>query len=408
MFSLDEMIPLSEARQRIRESVTPLPVECVPLTDVLGRVLRENIVAAEDVPAFDRSAMDGYAVIQGDRATAFRLVGEVQPGEGCASEVREGECMRIFTGARLPPGASAVLMQEDVERQGEWVIPVRSARARNVRLRGEDARAGDLLLREGVRIGAVQASLMAQMGLTHLSVGRRPRVLHLVTGSELVDPGQVPAPGQIRDSNSTLVAGLVADAGGVLVWQRRVADRLEEFLEAVRGIPEEAWDLLLISGGASVGDYDFGARALECLGFETRFHGVRLRPGKPLAFAQREGQCAFLLPGNPVSHWVVFEVAVRLAMERMQGALEEWVLVSLPLASDLKGASDRRETFWPGILRVVEGALAVEPVAWQSSGDLCAIGRANLMLQVPPESGPKMRGTPVNCLLLKGGAVPLD
>ena len=165
---------------------------------------------------------------------------------------------------------------------------------------------------------------------------------------------------------------------------------------------------MLVSGGASVGDHDFGSRALEALGFAMRFHGVRLRPGKPLGFAVREGQSAFLLPGNPVSHWVAFEVAVRLALERLLGADPEWRLMPAVLAEALPGKLDRRETFWPGFLRL--GALGLEavPLGWRSSGDLCGVAGAGVLLWLPAESGPWKCGDPVKCLLLKECGLRLD
>jgi len=412
------MISLAEARERIFREVKALAPERVELALAHGRILREAVIAPEDFPGFDRAAMDGYAVMHEDLSGEFVVMGEAQPGARCGVRMGPGQCVRIFTGAVMPEGASQVIMQEDVERIGERVVVRKRSSVLHVRRRGEDARAGALLLGVGVRLGAVQASLLAQVGMVDPLVAARPRVVHLVTGGELVPPAQVPGEGQIRDSNSTLVRGLVEGAGAEMAWQGHAPDELGQFLDRLRAPGEEGWDVLLISGGASVGDYDFGARALAELGFEVRFHGVNLRPGKPLAFATRGRQAAFLLPGNPVSHWVVFAVAVRLALERMQGVGadgegdgEGWRIggmLPLALGAALEGGADRRETFWPGRVVAGGGGLRVDPVAWRSSGDLCAIARANALIHLPPGALPLDAGAIVNCVLMEGGALPLD
>jgi molybdopterin molybdotransferase len=353
--------------------------------------------------------MDGYAVAASDLSERFQVLGEIQPGNAVpeALALKPGDCFRVFTGAALPAGCSEVIPQEAVRREGDSMYPMERFGGTHVRRRGEDARAGTVLLRAGTVLRATQVSLLAQLGAVRPKVSMRPRVLHLVTGNELVSPDCVPGPGEIRDSNSALVAGLVDSAGGELVWQGRVGDRLEAFVEAVkeRG---DAWDLLLISGGASVGDYDFGPRALQELGFDLRFHGVRLRPGKPMGFAIRERQAAFLLPGNPVSHWVVFEVAVRLALERLLGADVAWDFVPALLTEDLPGKLDRRETFWPGRLRLGDSGLEAVPLGWRSSGDLCGVAASNVLLWLPAESGPWKSGDRVKCLLLKERGLRLD
>jgi molybdopterin molybdotransferase len=394
------MLSLTEARSLIAQAVWPLDPVATPLAEARGRVLREDALASEDLPAFDRSAMDGYVIGPFDVPEKFRVVGEIQPGQPPEVEIRRGECARIFTGAAIPAGAGQVIVQEDVVRDGEWMIPQRRDARTWIRRRGEDARSGDLLLAAGARLGAGELSLLAQLGMIAPRVSPAPRVLHFATGNELVDPAATPGAGQIRDSNSTLIAALLAECGARLLAQSRCGDTLDGLTSAITAHPAVEWDALLISGGASVGDYDFGARALEGLGFTIHFRQLNLRPGKPLVFATRERQVAFVIPGNPVSHFVTFHVAIRLALECLERDPQSWPLAQVELAEDLPAKPDARETWWPARVGVEEGALRAHPLAWQSSGDLRGLLSANALLLVPPGAGASPRGAAVGSLLV--------
>ena len=365
-----------------------------------GRVLREAVCAPDDLPAFDRSAMDGYAIDTSDRSERFRVVCEVQAGQVPAAKVGRGECARIFTGAQIPEGASQVIMQEDVVRDGEWITVRECGRQTWIRRRGEDARRGDLLLAAGVRLRAGELSLLAQIGLTRVQVGRAPRVLHFATGNELVDPSVAPGAGQIRDSNSTLVAALLAETGADLAAQGRCGDSLETLVGGIQRHLSGSWDVLLISGGASVGDFDFGTRALAELGFTVHFRQMNIRPGKPLVFATRGRQVAFVIPGNPVSHFVTFQVAIRHALERLEGAPLSWAIAKIELAADLRAKPNERETLWPARVAASDGALRVWPLAWQSSGDLRGLVGANALLPLAPGATGGRKGELVDCVLL--------
>lgn len=393
------MISLAAARARIAEAVRPLDPTVTPLAQAQGRVLREDVAAEEDLPAFDRSAMDGYAVGAEDCSERFRIVGEIQPGAAPQVEIRTGECARIFTGAQIPAGASQVIMQENVEREGGWMTPTGRDAKTWIRHRGEDARRGDVLLRAGVRLHAGELALLAQLGVVQPRVSPAPRVIHFATGNELTDPAAIPAAGQIRDSNSTLIAALLAECGARLAHQRRCGDALET-LTACIAAAGDAWDMLLISGGASVGDYDFGARALEALGFTIHFRQINLRPGKPLVFATRGRQCAFVIPGNPVSHFVTFHTAIHRALECLEHAPASWPLARVALAADLAAKPEVRETFWPAHVALSDGALRAHPLAWQSSGDLRGLIGANALLPIAPGTGAARAGEFAECLLL--------
>ncbi len=394
------MISVTAARAMIARTVPPLAPERVPLADARGRTLREAVAAPGDFPAFDRSAMDGYAVAMDDSAERFRVVMEVQAGASPERALAPGECARIFTGARIPAGASQVIMQENARRDGEWMIPRCRDGSTHIRRRGEDAVAGAVLLESGALLNASELALLAQLGALAPLVSPLPRVLHIVTGRELVAPDREPRDGEIRDTNSTMVAAMLADRGARMQHQSRCGDDLAETVARVRSVDEAMWDMLLISGGASVGDYDFGAKALRELGFTIHFDRLNLRPGKPLIFATRGAQAAFVLPGNPVSHLVTFHLAVRLALECLQAAPHSWPLADATLDGDFSAQSDPRETYWPCRVRSENGGLHAHPLAWKSSGDLCGLARVNALLHILPGGVPLIRGASAKCLLL--------
>jgi len=401
------MLLLADARELIAQSLTALPLNRPQLISARDRVLGEAVCAPEDLPAFDRSAMDGYAVNAEDCSERFRVVAEIQPGVISGVRIRVGECARIFTGAAIPNGVTQVIMQEDTEREGDVMIPLRRTAAANIRWRGEDARAGSVLLRAGTRLGTTELALLAQLGVTQPLVSPVVRALHFTTGNELVDPATEPGPGQIRDTNSTLVAALLAERGAEVVRHERCGDSLDALASGIAEHDPASWDLLLISGGASVGDYDFGARALERLGFTIHFRQLDLRPGKPLIFATRGAQCtklgahaAFVIPGNPVSHFVTFHVAIARAIECLEAAPARWSLAHLPLAVALHDPPNGRDTWSPAHVSLAGGTFTVRPLAWQSSGDLCGLASANALIHIPAHSQPFAAGTPVECLLI--------
>jgi molybdopterin molybdotransferase len=276
-------------------------------------------------------------------------------------------------------------MEEDTRREGEWMVPLRRGPERFVRPRGSEARAGEQVLAAGQVLRAAELACLAQSGQVRPRVFPRPAVTHIATGDELLDPRQTPQGGQIRDTNSTLIRALVAQHGGVVTAQARLGDRLEEIVAFAEAQPAP---LLLISGGASVGEYDFGAEALRRLGYTVHFDRVNLRPGKPLTFATREGQAAFVIPGNPVSHFACFQVAVRLALEVLGGRQPWWSFLHLPVAGGAALRGNARETFWPARVVVRAGALAVVPLAWSSSGDTFSLAGVNALIRIAADCTP--------------------
>ena len=396
------MLTLDEARALIARHIHLLPPERVPLAEAHGRTLRESVSAPADLPAFDRSAYDGYALRSAEAPARLRVVGERAAGAQPGEPLGVGECARIFTGAQLPPGADAVAMQEHVARDGDHATIPATPHGHGVRWRGEDARAGHLLLSRGQRLGAVECSLLATLGHTQPLVAPRVRIHHIVTGTELVAPEATPGPGQIRESNSALLAALAADAGAAFrtTGATGAGDDIASLLGMIQSVPEESWELLLLSGGASVGDYDFGQRALAALGFSVHFAALDLRPGKPLIFATRGRQLAFVIPGNPLSHYVCWHVAIRAALDLLSKAETQLDLVQLPLSAAEPLPGNARETWWPARIAWHEGRAFAEPLKWQSSGDLTGIVGIRALLRIPAKAAPIAPGALVEALLL--------
>ncbi len=389
------MLSTSDAWQTILAHAPRLAATRVPLSAALGRTLVAAASADADSPPFDASAMDGYALQRKSLAAPLRVIGTSQAGAAFPGAVGPGECVRIFTGAPVPAGADWVVKQEEVTREGEVVRIVRSDGPDHIRRRGENRRAGDIVVPAGTRLGPPELAALANAGITRPEVTRAPRCVHLVTGSELVSPGRTPTAAQIRDSNSTLVGALLRSHGAELVGQVRQPDDLAAARAAIEALP--AHDVLLVSGGASVGDHDIARPLLTALGYALHFHALNLRPGKPLVFATRGTTLAFALPGNPVSHWVVFQLFIAPLLRHLQtGRAEAPARLAGRLApgSRLPPASPR-QTFWPCHAEIVDGVPELLPLALASSGDSSGLVGANALLPVPPPPGSLTAGQAV-------------
>jgi molybdopterin molybdotransferase len=319
------MLSVAEALERVLAGVPVLGHESVPLAAALGRVLAEPVVAEREIPPWDNSAMDGYAVRAEDtraasatRPVTLAVVGELAAGTVAKQDLGPGEAFRILTGAPLPSGSDAVVPQEDVRRDKHRVAlekPVQPGAF--VRPRGEDIRPGDRLLDPGDVLRPAALGVLAALGRARVGVYRRPVVALLSTGDELVAPDAPLGPGQIPDSNSYTLGGLVAEAGAVPLSLGIARDHREELVERLRRGLEA--DVLVSSAGVSVGDRDFVREAIEALGARLDFWKVNMRPGKPLTFGRLGERLFFGLPGNPVSCMVTFELFVRPALRRMSG-----------------------------------------------------------------------------------------
>jgi molybdopterin molybdotransferase len=312
------VLTIAQAREQVLAAVRPLPTELVPLENALGRVLGEDVHSDEDLPPFDSSAMDGYAVRAGPSAE-LPIVGESRAGRPAERALEAGEAMRISTGATVPAGADAVVPVERVELHDGRVQVPETAPGANVRRSGEDLRAGELVMEAGRTLGPAELALLAALGRPAVTCGAAPRVVVLATGDELVPPGQPLEPGQIRDSNAYALAAQATQAGARVIRRGVVRDERKTTEEALAAALDEA-DVVCVSGGVSVGPHDHVKPALAALGVEERFWRVALKPGKPTWFGAKGDKLVFGLPGNPVSAMVTFHLFARPALRRMAGA----------------------------------------------------------------------------------------
>jgi molybdopterin molybdotransferase len=312
------LISIAEGRERVLAEALPLPPEDVALEHALGRVLADDVRAGENLPPFDSSAMDGFAVVAGP-AAELAIVGESRAGHPAERGPERGEAIRISTGAAIPPGADAVVPIERVHvADGRVSVPDTAAGA-HVRRSGEDVRAGEPVIAAGTELGPAEVAVLAALGRPEVRAGAVPRVAVLVTGDELVAPGAPLEPGQIRNSNGYAIAAQASRAGArplptVIVRDDRGAT------EGALADALDAADVVCVSGGVSVGPHDHVKPALAALGVQERFWGVRLKPGKPTWFGVRDGRLVFGLPGNPVSAMVTFHLFARPALRRLAGA----------------------------------------------------------------------------------------
>jgi molybdopterin molybdotransferase len=324
------LIDVATARRLVLEAVRPLETEEVPLAAALDRVLAEALASDEELPPFDSSAMDGYAVIAGP-AGELAVVDESRAGHPASRAAGAGEAIAISTGAQLPEGAEAIVPVEQAElRDGRVRVP-ETQPGDHVRRAGEDVRRGEVVLAAGAVLGPAELAVAASLGRERLVCGRRPRVAVVVTGDELVEPGRPLGPGQIRDSNATALASQTQRAGAEIAARRVVPDELDATTAALRDALAAA-DVVCVSGGVSVGPHDHVKPALGSLGVEERFWGVALKPGKPVWFGVAESALVFGLPGNPVSAMVTFQLFVRPALRALAGGRPDDVRAEAVLA----------------------------------------------------------------------------
>jgi len=394
------MISVSEAQALIDAKISPLPSEAVALSEAHGRVLREPVAVDTDLPPFDRSAMDGYAIRADDDAKQFDVVCEIRAGQSVDVELRPGQAIRILTGARLPGPGLKVVMQEHVEVDGKLIRVVKNDPASYVRKRGEDARAGETLVQSGSVLDATALAVLASVGKTSPLVSARPGILHLTTGDEIVPPDQSPAEGQIRNSNASLIAALCREQGVDTITHRHVGDDLAELLKTVDAVKADTFDVVLISGGSGSGTYDFSAELFRHLGATIHFRAVNVRPGKPLIFGTASPQVVFGLPGNALSHYVCFHLFVRRALRRLLD-LPAPVVVRGTLAEPLADAMNARETWWPARAQIREGRFECVALPWKSSGDITRLPGANALIRVPASTSRLDAGSMVELLFTR-------
>ena len=384
------MITPDTAWRVVLEQVHPLEPTTVPLTEALGCCLAEDVRADRDLPPADRSAMDGYAVRHADlqqRPCVLSITGEVAAGSPYRSRVKPGSCVRIFTGANIPPGADTVVMVEQAEeRDGSVVINSSAAAGANILRQGEDARKGTLLLPRGTQIGAAQIGVCAAVGRASAKVHRRPSVTVLCTGSELRAVQDQVRPHEIRNSNGPTLCAALAQGGFAGTEFLSVADQPAALAVALRTALERH-DMVLLTGGVSVGNYDFVREAVLAVGAAILFHGLAMKPGKPTLYATvPPNRHIFGLPGNPLSAVTAFHEFALPALRRLAGHPAEtcrpgWLL---PLAEATESKAGRARYELAHLVNR-ESGLAVASVPSHSSADLISAGHADGVLVLPPE-----------------------
>ena len=405
------MTSADQALQLVLENVTPLGVERVPILDALGRVIAEEIRSPRDIPGFDNSAMDGYAVRAADVARAsasnparLRVLGTVAAGAMPATGVETGAAMRTMTGAPVAQGADAIVPVEQTRADGDWVEILSAAEPHAfVRPRGEDLREGELVMEPGKRLGAADLGMLASLNRSMIEVYRAPRVAIMTTGDELVDVDQRPAGAQVVNSSAYALAGAVREAGGQTAILKVARDRPEEI--RARLAEAFAFDAALTTGGVSVGQFDHVKGALDELGLRQIFHGVAQRPGRPLKFGLVGGRPIFGLPGNPVSTMVCFYLYARPALLKMGGRRDLGLpRVAVRCAVDIRTAKDLTE-FVRVRLRREGGEFYATPTGNQGSGILSSLSRADALLIGPADATVLKAGAQATVLVLSAEAV---
>ena len=400
------MISVGDALGRILSAAKPLGSQSVSLAEALGRVLSEPVVARCTQPPDDLSAMDGYAVRAADVAAApleLRLIGEAPAGAPFAGIVKAGQALRIFTGGAVPDGADTIVIQEHTIAGAEgWVrIEQAAAEGRHIRRKGFDFKAGETVLEAGGRLGSRQIALAAAANVPELTVGRRPVVAILTTGSELEAPGSKLAPGHIANSNTPLLAAMVVRRGGVAKDLGTIGDDSQELKAALEGL--EGADMLVTIGGASVGDHDLVQETLSEIGLTVDFWKIAMRPGKPLIFGDFGGIPMIGLPGNPVSAAVCTIVYLLPALDRMQGAsrlgVEE---VTARLQGDLPENGPRQAYLRAGYATSSDGVPEATPMPVQDSSALKSLSEAGALIVRPPGAPALVAGDLVPVLPLEG------
>ena len=400
----EELIDYHEAVRLVQKNTTHLPVVRMPLMDARGLALAEDVLARFDSPPFDNSAVDGYAVrsVDAEAGRTFKVVDEAPAGRPAQKKVGEGEAVKIFTGGLIPEGADAVVMVESTSGWGEeFELRKAAGPGNNLRGTGEDVREGDLILRAGTEIGAPEIALAATQGYGELSVYPRPKVVVLSTGTELVEPGtRELTPGEIFDSNSF---ALLAQARETGAEARRVAAASDD-ADVLRNAMEEAMesaDVVVTSGGVSVGEKDLVKSTLLYLGVEQVFWGIKLKPGKPVYFGTRDDARFFGLPGNPVSAMVCFELFVRPALIKMMGLKDaQRPRIEVYFDEDVENKFGRMHAMRVTLTRTERGWRA-ESVGAQGSGLVSSLTKADALALIGPESEGVRAGEPLEAIVLR-------
>ena len=381
------MIPVAKALKIIDEITERLGSERAPLGEIVGRVLAEDIVADCDLPPFDRSQMDGYAIRSRDTRHVpinLKIVGESAAGRGWHKELKRGEAVRIMTGAPVPAGADAI-QQIELTKEYDSIVSLidRVPKGQFIVEKGKEIRAGDTIITAGSLITPAMVAPPAAFGYSRARVAKRPKIAIISTGSEIVEVGKKPRRDQIRDSNSVLLKSLCEQAGGIVVSCTRALDDLAGLIERIE-IDAANADVVITTGGVSVGKYDLTKEAFVRAGAKIHFDRIALKPGKPAVVAKRRKKIFFGLPGNPVSAAVTFYLFVRRAIMLLQSAADPGLRRGFAsLHAPLRGNKSRDIYFPARLANAADGKLIAVPLPWLGSSDFVSFAHAEVLVIVP-------------------------
>jgi molybdopterin molybdotransferase len=404
MLPIERGLEIVMSTARAKDRPDRMPAEPVALLESMHRVLREDILSDADSPRFDKAIRDGFAVRFGDVAQVpadLAIVGESRAGAGSDVEIRGGQCCEIMTGAPLPSGANAVVMVENTQRLSPTKVRILKTARENEGLlhRGAEARMGERILQAGRRIGVADLGLLAGTGQSSVLVSRKPRVAVVATGDELVEVDNIPQPGQIRNSNTYTICAQVKEAGGEPVVLGIGRDNLQDLRTKIAQGLEH--DILIVSGGVSMGKYDLVETVFAEFGVEVLFDKIAMKPGKPTVFGHRNETFVFGLPGNPISTMVSFHMFVRpLILFLLKSEITSPSVLEAKLDGEAK-CDPERAALVPALVRFSDGQYWIRTAPWKGSSDLVGLARANALIMIPRRAGNLKVGDTAQFLLME-------
>jgi molybdopterin molybdotransferase len=373
-----KLISVEDAEKIISAFPVSVKAETVPLLAAHDRFLAQDLFSPRDIPEFDKSAMDGFAYISQDSSPAYQIVETIAAGTPPRIVITPGQCARIMTGAMIPTGADRVVRRECAYEENDLMKIIAEDKNFNIRRKGEDLRTGKLVLARGVRLRAPQVAMLASLGLAEATVARPPCVGILATGSEIVEPGTRLGTGQIYNSNAYSLSAQLRETGAEPVVIGHVADSAGATVKAIAACTDRC-DVLILSGGVSVGDFDFVPQAMRDAGYTLHFERIAVQPGMPTVFGSLGAGFAFGLPGNPVSTFVIFEILIKPLLLRMMGHSFKPLIQSVVLADAFSRSQGARTAFIP--VKCQKGRASL--VGYHGSAHLHALSRANALLRIP-------------------------
>ncbi|MCL5103473.1 MAG: molybdopterin molybdotransferase MoeA [Armatimonadetes bacterium] len=393
-----DTIPLDEALRLLDAAMSGIRVgrETLPVREARGRTVLADQHSVLDLPAFDKSAMDGFAVLAGDDRDEYRLLETIPAGHVGTMPLTPGMAVKVMTGAAVPEGTGKVIMVEHAQENGDTVRILKHDGKSNISRKGEDVRVGDVVIRAGTVLGSLEIANLISCGIMEVEAAKPVRVAVIATGDEIVDSPALLGPGKIMNSDGPMLSGLAADFGLELMSERKLSDNKLSTEAAIRQAMDEA-DIVILSGGVSVGEFDYVLDALADIGLTVHFSRVAVKPGKPTVFATTGGKAVFGLPGNPVSVFLMFHLFVLRAAALMSGAVPDKREFRLRLACDMKKGKADRLLYVPARL-TNNGTL--EPVPFHGSAHLAALTCADGFVIVSPEqdlrTGDEVRFMPID------------